>query len=149
MTISACGGGSSSPSEPTPRAPVPPPEVEDKALLVESFSADTSMQLSTAVTLDCNNLETDTTAAFNDVSQSVGLCYPGSTSPDDSTTSRVAGGIAVNDYNNDGRLDVYVTHGRNTLGKLFSLQADGQFLDTTQQAGINTSRGYFLLIGTS
>ncbi|MFT5676014.1 MAG: hypothetical protein ACI808_001950 [Paraglaciecola sp.] len=139
MTISACGGGSSSTPVPAPITPVLSPEIEEKTLVVDSFSVDTTMQISTAVTLDCNNLETDTTAAFNDVSQSVGLCYPGSTSPDDSTTSRVAGGIAVNDYNNDGRLDVYVTHGRNTLGKLFSLQADGQFLDTTQQAGITAS----------
>ncbi|MFT4937551.1 MAG: hypothetical protein ACI88A_000568 [Paraglaciecola sp.] len=139
MALSACGGGSTSPSEPEPSAPVLLPDVEGKALLVESFSADGSLQISTVVTLDCNNVETDAAAAFNDVSQSVGLCYPGSTSPDDSATARVSGGIAVNDYNNDGRLDIYVTQGRNTLGKLFSLQADGQFLDTTQQAGINTA----------
>ncbi|MFT5676013.1 MAG: hypothetical protein ACI808_001949 [Paraglaciecola sp.] len=138
MALSACGGGSSSPSEPSPIAPVIPPEPEEKALLVESFSADTSMQLSTAATLDCNNLETDSTAFFNDVSQSVGLCHETSITPEDSTTSRISGGIAVNDYNNDGRLDVYVTHGRNTLGKLFSLQADGRFLDSTEQAGVNT-----------
>jgi hypothetical protein len=138
MALSACGGGSSSSPEPAPSTPVLPPAVEEKTLLVDTFLADTSMQISAAVTFDCDNVETDSSAAFNDVSQSVGLCYPGSTSPEDSTTSRVSGGIAVTDYNNDGRLDVYVTHGRNTLGKLFSLQSDGRFLDTTQQAGITT-----------
>jgi glycosyltransferase involved in cell wall biosynthesis len=139
MALNACGGGSTSPSEPVPSAPVLVPEPQEKTLLVESFAVDPSMQISASVTMDCNNLETDPNAAFNDVSLSVGLCYLGSKSPEDSTTSRVAGGVAVNDYNNDGRLDVYITQGRNTSGKLFSLQADGRFIDTTQQAGINTS----------
>jgi hypothetical protein len=35
-------------------------------------------------------------------------------------------------------MDIYVTHGRNNLGKLFSLQADGSFSDTTVQAGITS-----------
>jgi len=136
--LSGCGGGSSPTVVPAPSTINLLPEIKAPALVVERFSADGSLQISAAVTVDCTKLETDQSAAFNDVSHSVGLCYPGSSSPEDSTTSRVAGGIAVNDYNNDGRLDVYVTHGRNTLGKLFSLQADGRFLETTQAAGITS-----------
>jgi hypothetical protein len=137
--LCACGGGSSSSTEPPVSVPDLPPVVEESTLVVESFSRDDSLQINAEITLDCTNLETDQTAAFNDVSNNVGLCYPGSSSPEDSTTSRVAGGVAINDYNNDGRLDIYVTHGRNATGKLFSLQADGRFLDTTQSAGITSS----------
>ncbi|MDH3512449.1 MAG: CRTAC1 family protein, partial [Gammaproteobacteria bacterium] len=61
-----------------------------------------------------------------------------SITPEDSTSSRVSGGVAVSDYNADGRLDIYVTQGRNSPGRLFNLQADRSFADVTEQAGVNT-----------
>jgi len=131
----ACGGGSNSSS---PRTPNDPPVEVPPALQVETYSATDSLQFLTGPSIGCNLLETDASAMFNDVSHNAGLCYDTTVSPLDGTTARVSGGIAVSDYNADGRLDIYVTHGRNNLGKLFSLQPDGSFSDTTEQAGITS-----------
>lgn len=140
LIMIACGGGSSSPSSNPSSTGV---EEEQSTLRVEMYSVNESLQFLVGPSIDCNLVETDATAAFNDVTQNAGLCYETTVSPLDGTTARVSGGIAVNDYNADGRLDIYVTHGRNNLGKLFSLQADGRFLDTTEEAGINSlSAGY-------
>jgi hypothetical protein len=134
LLMMACGGGSSS-STPTTFSP---PIIEEPSLRVEAYSANDSSQFLSGPSIDCNLVETDSTAMFNDVSQNAGLCYDTTISPLDGTTARVSGGIAVSDYNADGRLDIYVTHGRNNLGKLFSLQVDGSFTDTTEQAGITS-----------
>ncbi|HEY5641267.1 MAG TPA: CRTAC1 family protein [Woeseiaceae bacterium] len=95
-------------------------------------------QQAIGITYGCDDVETDALAVFTDITKNAGLCYATAISPDDSTTSRVSGGVAVSDYNADGRLDVYVTQGRNSRGRLFSLQADSSFADVTQQAGIST-----------
>jgi hypothetical protein len=135
LFIMACGGGSSSPSANSPNALV----VEQlPSLKVEVYSTNDSYQLLAGPSINCDLVETDATAVFNDVSQNAGLCYDTTISSQDGTTARVSGGIAVSDYNADRRLDIYVTHGRNNLGKLFSLQQDGRFSDTTEQAGITS-----------
>ncbi|MFT5452105.1 MAG: hypothetical protein ACI9N9_001592 [Enterobacterales bacterium] len=131
----SCGGGSSS-STPTPApAPVPTPP-ETNSLVVERSQA--VPQDSTSLTFDCNDIETDPSAVFTDITKSAGLCYDVLSSPEDSTASRVAGGIAVSDYNADGRLDIYATQGRNSSGRLFSLSADSIFIEMKEQAGIET-----------
>jgi hypothetical protein len=135
LFIMACGGGSSSPSANSPNASVVEPL---PSLKVEAYSTNNSSQLLAGPSINCDLVETDATAVFNDVSQNVGLCYDTTISSLDGTTARVSGGIAVSDYNADRRLDIYVTHGRNNLGKLFSLQQDGRFSDTTEQAGITS-----------
>jgi hypothetical protein len=105
---------------------------------VEAYPANDSSQFLIGPSIDCELIETDATAVFNDVSHNAGLCYDTTISSLDGTTARVSGGIAVSDYNADGRMDIYVTHGRNNLGKLFSLQADGSFSETTEKAGITS-----------
>jgi hypothetical protein len=102
--------------------------------VVESFAP--TPQDSTFVTYGCDDLETDALASFTDISRNAGLCYATSATPDDSTFSRVSGGVAVADYDADGRFDIYVTHGRNTPGRLFQLQDDRTFSDATGPAGI-------------
>ncbi len=132
LMVNACGGGSSS----SPAAPPAPPQTDTGSLVVERYAP--SAQESGSVTYGCDDLETDALAVFTDITKNAGLCYATSISPDDSTSSRVSGGVAVSDYNADGRLDIYVTQGRNSPGRLFSLQADSRFADVTEQAGIST-----------
>ena len=134
MFLLSCGGsGTSSPDTSNiPVVEVPP------TLRVETFPTNDSSQFLIGPSIDCKLLETDANAVFNDVSHNAGLCYDTTLSSLDGTTARVSGGIAVSDYDGDGRMDIYVTHGRNNLGKLFSLQADGSFSDRTLQAGIKS-----------
>jgi hypothetical protein len=134
MFLPSCGGsGTSSPDTSNiPVVEVPP------TLRVETFPTNDSSQFLIGPSIDCKLLETDATAVFNDVSHNAGLCYDTTLSSLDGTTARVSGGIAVSDYDGDGRMDIYVTHGRNNLGKLFSLQADGSFSERTLQAGIKS-----------
>lgn len=128
-----CGGGGSSSGSSSALPPSPPPP-EPSSLVVESYLP--VAQDSSSLTYDCNDIQTDTQAAFNDITRNAGLCYATSQAPEDSDISRVSGGVAVTDFNADRRLDIYVTQGRNSPGKLFSLQADSTFTDVTQQAAI-------------
>ncbi|MFT6731834.1 MAG: hypothetical protein ACJAS9_000007 [Polaribacter sp.] len=130
---SACGGGSDEQSE----VGVLTSAQNPSSLIIETFKASEAVLTPNIPTEGCDNNTTDESKAFNDVSKSAGLCYETSKTPEDSTASRVAGGIAVNDYNSDGLLDIYVTHGRNTSGKLLSLNNDNSFSDVTEQAGIS------------
>ncbi len=62
------------------------------------------------------------------------------------TPATMAGGVAVFDYNNDGRPDIFFTNGANiaTLKKdspkysnrLFRNEGNGKFIDVTKQAGL-------------
>lgn len=134
LLMLACGGSSS----PSPKSSNISEIETPPTLQVEYYSANESSQFIEGPSIDCDLVETDATAAFNDVTQNAGLCFETTTSPLDGTTARVSGGIAVSDYNADGRIDIYVTQGRNNLGKLFSLQADGSFSNTTEEAGITS-----------
>ena len=80
----------------------------------------------------------DPLAVFTNVTVEAGLCYKTSVTDLDTQTSRLSGGIAVSDYNGDGRLDMYVTHGRNSPGKLFQQNSYNQFDNVTQASGIST-----------
>jgi hypothetical protein len=127
--ISACGGGTESTSQdtvislpnpgPTPTPTPTPTPVIPNSMLVH-----------------CTDKNANPLAAFTNVTVEVGLCYTPSVTDLDSSTSRLAGGIAVSDYNNDGLLDIYVTHGRNGRGRLFKQNSNKQFNDVTEQAGI-------------
>lgn len=137
MFILGCGGSDSSNSSQS--SPVNVVIVEEAPTLrVEAYPATDQSQFLSGPSLGCDLAETNSDSVFNDVSQNAGLCYDTTISSLDGTTARVSGGIAVSDYDGDGRLDIYVTHGRNNLGKLFSLQQDGSFSDTTEQAGITS-----------
>ncbi|HMN95986.1 MAG TPA: CRTAC1 family protein [Phycisphaerales bacterium] len=64
---------------------------------------------------------------FVDVTESAGVGDPG-----------YGFGVAVGDYDNDGRCDLYVTNlGRNTL---YRNRGDGTFEDVTEQAGVGELR---------
>jgi hypothetical protein len=87
----------------------------------------------------CDGIETNQSLAFNDITQNVGLCYDTEQSAEDSTPSRVAGGIAVDDFDGDGQYDLYVTHGRNSSGRLFKQMPDFSYSEATQSAGISAA----------
>jgi enediyne biosynthesis protein E4 len=61
---------------------------------------------------------------FTDVTASSGLCSRG-----------YGMGIAVGDYNNDGCVDVFITH-FGAPNQLFRNNCDGTFTDVTRQAGV-------------
>jgi len=66
--------------------------------------------------------------------------------PERHAPETMAGGVAILDYNNDGKLDIFFTNGAdiNTLHKsspkysnrLFENQGNGQFKDVTEKAGL-------------
>jgi hypothetical protein len=94
--------------------------------------------------VNCDNINEISDTAFSDVSRSAGICYTPSSNKTDSAASRMSGGIAVSDYNGDGLLDFYVSHGRDGHGRLFRQTSEHQFVELTKTAGIaatSISRG--------
>lgn len=125
LLISSCGGGGGGGSN-SPRLNLSPEPA-------------TPPQNALQPTFDCEDQETDNSRAFTDVTRNVGLCFDGALSPEDSTPARVAGGVAVTDYNGDGLLDVYITPARNSPGRLFRLEPNGVFTEVTAHAGIHSA----------
>lgn len=135
MLVMSCGGGGASTTT-APQAQSPVPTTPTEPTLVVQTSAPMSSTTAGLDNIGCDGVAGDSDAAFSDISFSAGLCYQTNQTPEDSLPSRVAGGIAVSDFNNDQRWDVYVTQGRNTAGKLFQQNAEQAFLDVTASLGI-------------
>lgn len=141
--LAACGGGgggsTTAPVAPAPTTPAPTtpttPDPAPQPYTVMPMRAEAN----TLSVGGCDDSASDTGLAFSNVSMAAGLCYEVATSPEDGIPARVAGGIAVHDINADGMLDVYVTHGRNTNGKMFTLGTGDNFSDVTESAGIAIS----------
>lgn len=105
-----------------------------------------------AVSSGVNEESTDATdpALFREVTDEVGIAGPEQPWPDGKyfTPEITPGGVALLDYDNDGRLDIYqICHGpsedppRPFRGKapnrLFQQQADGTFTEVAAAAGMN------------
>ncbi len=52
------------------------------------------------------------------------------------------GGVAWLDYNNDNKLDLYLTNGIGSANGLFKNNGDGTFTDVTIQAGVQSGSGH-------
>ncbi len=138
LLLVSCGGsgGSSQTTTSSPPANLspPPPEAAPQGPIVEMASSPaSSSQLAAG---GCQQSNSDTGKAFIDVSLAAGFCYAVAKSPEDSIPARVGGGVAVADFDQDGMLDVYVSHGRDSKGKLLRLNSDFSFEDVTQDSGI-------------
>lgn len=121
--IVGCGSGDTSSTSVEIEVPVsnptPAPEIQEP------------------LSVHCADTGADPMAAFTNVTVESGLCYTPSVTEFDSQTSRLGGGVAVADYDSDGDLDIYVTHGRNGQGKLFQQNSNNEFNDVTEQSGID------------
>ena len=85
---------------------------------------------------------------FQDRTSRVGLSYVlTSDSRKTGETLDASGGLAMDDIDNDGMLELYVAHGRNAKGRLFDY-VDGRFVAIEDNNGISPSAmdraGYFV-----
>jgi hypothetical protein len=84
-------------------------------------------------------------------SSGIGFVLDNGTTPDKPVIDAVLGGVAVLDFDNDGRLDVFFTNGARIPGlakddprfwnRLYRNQGDGTFRDVTERAGVR-GQGY-------
>jgi hypothetical protein len=91
-----------------------------------------------------------TGTAFVNTTADVGLCFELQLDSPDGPGNKWnhdAAGIAVADIDNDGRLELYASYGRNTKGQLYSFDGSG-FIRLADNNGIAPSRidysGYFI-----
>ena len=90
---------------------------------------------------------------FEDRQRSSGISFvlDNGTTPDKPVIEAVLGGVALLDFDNDGRLDVFFTNGARIPGlrkddprfwnRLYRSQGDGTFRDVTESAGVR-GEGY-------
>ena len=85
-------------------------------------------------------------ARFQDVTSALGLDYQ-VTQIEQGELGAFSGGVALDDIDNDGQLELYVTHGRNETGSLFSYDGT-RFARLENNNGIDPSTmdraGYFV-----
>ena len=79
---------------------------------------------------------------FEDVSYVSGLAVSGE------GREQASMGIAVGDYNHDGKLDFYLTSFSDDYNTLYRNEGDGTFTDVTYQAGLSAPTIPFLAWGT-
>ena len=94
-----------------------------------------------------------TTIDFSNIAQPAGVRFvlENNPTPQKYIIETMPGGVAVLDYNGDGRPDIYFTNGAEVPGlekvnssfsnRLFRNDGDGRFTDVTAQAGV-AGRGY-------
>lgn len=120
-TVAACsggGGGGGGGNNPTP---LPPP----------------------------NNCTTPvvTGSMFSQPTEALGLCYVVNESIPEQEIQVMGGGLAMSDIDHDGLLDLYVTHGRHEVGRLY-LNTGSRFVPAADNNGIDLSgldnAGYFI-----
>ena len=86
------------------------------------------------------------TGVFSNVTEAVGLCYEVPGDEPATEIEELGGGLALTDFDRDGRLDLYVAYGQQRLGELFSF--DGAAFNKRESSGIVPSAmdiaGYFV-----
>jgi hypothetical protein len=87
---------------------------------------------------------------FKDVTQALGVTFmqANSATPNKYLIETMGGGVALLDYDNDGRLDIFFTNGASLTGsapdksdraywnRLYRQESDGTFIDVTEKAGL-------------
>ena len=86
------------------------------------------------------------TGVFSNVTEAVGLCYEVPGDEPATEIEELGDGLALTDFDRDGRLDLYVAYGQQRLGELFSF--DGARFNKRESSGIVPSAmdiaGYFV-----
>ena len=141
VLLGACGGGGDN--------------RDDKVAIHESG---TSMAMATASLPDVDLrhcLDTNSDTTFNSVAESLGLCYQTEdatyfidpSNPIERDLFDFSGGLAYADIDNDGTIELYVTHGGGKPSRLFTYQG-GAFEQISDNNGIHPSTaefgGYFV-----
>ena len=128
LLLSACGGGGGGSSSTAP--PAPPSNNGDD-------TDDTPIQ---------DNFSSGV-ARFQDVTSALGLDYQIAQIEQGKELGSFSGGIALDDIDNDGRFELYVAHGRNETGILFTYDGTG-FVQLESNNGIDPftmdRAGYFV-----
>ena len=75
---------------------------------------------------------------FTNVSTDVGLCYSAPSVVAEEDIQQMGGGLAIADIDNDGMAEIYVAHGRHSIGKLFSYDG-ASFVEVPGNNGISPS----------
>ena len=121
--VAACGGGGSAGgTTPPPPRPPPPPVSNCTTPIIAG-------------------------GVFSQVTQENGLCYAVTEAIAQTAVNVMGGGLAMTDVDNDGFLDLYVTHGSYEKGRLFLGSGTG-FVPAPGNNGIDLSgldnAGYFV-----
>lgn len=76
--------------------------------------------------------------SFTDISSAAGITLFHSNRLGTNATmpSMFSGGVAAEDYDNDGDIDLYFVSGESSQNHLYQNQGDGTFVDVAQQAGV-------------
>ena len=94
----------------------------------------------------CQDRPADTLPQLTDITQSTGIKFSHVSSPDKKyIVESMSGGVALIDYDRDGRLDIYFTNaptvemalaGQKVRGALYHNNGDGTFTEVTDKAGV-------------
>jgi len=83
----------------------------------------------------------ETSLVFTDATSELGisLFHANKLGSSPSMPSMFSGGVATEDYDNDGDLDFYLVAGENGTNQLYQNQGNGTFIEVAQQAGVAIS----------
>lgn len=96
-------------------------------------------ETATPIVDDSKSLNTsEVVLAFTDISSEAGitLFHSNRLGANATMPSMFSGGVAAEDYDNDGDIDLYFVSGESSQNQLYQNQGDGTFVDVAPEAGV-------------
>lgn len=128
--ISSCGGSSSSSDSTVPVITSPTPELQNYTVVAFQRPDFNGQACSYSGAAD------EFKDKFIEIASDVGLDYSHEMSDGDNFFGQ-SGGVAAGDFNNDGWVDLYAIGGDDRPNLLLTNLADGTFLDTASEVGLD------------